>query len=233
LTTSSKDGITAPKLVYWIPKYILMKNDKPFSQLGYISPKLLCLAESQDKIGWRNFREGYISIQFYNIWKIHLAMLNSYLNGRDWTKQFISKLLHLMHSQWIHCNISLQDRRQGYLCNKQAADLLREIQELSELSPNKVPESSRFLLEINFTELTRSHIETQWYWTLIVHAALKAKQLEDKRGGRLKQICKRLNKNLHSRKKFGIMAVEQQLGWTACISSPELQTATTTATKQH
>jgi hypothetical protein len=55
------DRITAPELVYWIPKYILMRNDKPFSQLGCMSPQLRCLAESQDKIGWRNFTEGYVS----------------------------------------------------------------------------------------------------------------------------------------------------------------------------
>jgi hypothetical protein len=33
-----KDRIMAPKLLYWIPKYILMRNDKPFLQLGYMSP---------------------------------------------------------------------------------------------------------------------------------------------------------------------------------------------------
>ncbi len=33
-----KDGITAPKIVYWIPKYILMRNNKSFLQLGYMSP---------------------------------------------------------------------------------------------------------------------------------------------------------------------------------------------------
>jgi hypothetical protein len=129
----------APKLVCWIPKYILMRNDKPFLQLSYMSPQLRHLAESQDKIGWRNFTEGSISTHFYDIQKFHLAMSNSYLNGTDWTKQFISKLLLLTHSQWIYCNILLHDRRQGYLCNKQAANLLREIQELSELSPDKVP----------------------------------------------------------------------------------------------
>jgi hypothetical protein len=59
--------------------------------------------------------------------EFHLAMSNSYLNGTDWTKQFISKLLHLTHSQWMHHNILLYDRKQGYLCNKQAADHLREI----------------------------------------------------------------------------------------------------------
>jgi hypothetical protein len=158
-----KDGIKAPELVYWIPKYILMRNDKPFLQLDYMSPQLWHLAESQDKIGWRNFTEGYISTHFYDILKFHVAMSNSYLNGTDWTKQFISKLLHLMHSQLIYCNILLHNRRQGYLYSKQAAELLREIQELSEINPNKVPESSRFLLEINFTELTCSHLKTQRY----------------------------------------------------------------------
>jgi hypothetical protein len=78
-----KDGITAPELVYWIPKYILMRNDKPFLQLYYMSPQLRCLAESQDKKGWGKFTEGYISTQFYNIQKFHLAMPNSYLNGTD------------------------------------------------------------------------------------------------------------------------------------------------------
>jgi hypothetical protein len=94
-----KDRITALKLVSWIPKYILMRNDTPFLQLGYMSPQLRCLAESQDMIGWRNFTKWYISTQFYNIQKFHLAMSNSYLNRTDWTKQFISKLLHLTHSQ--------------------------------------------------------------------------------------------------------------------------------------
>jgi hypothetical protein len=33
------DGRTDPELTYWIPKYILMQNNKPFSQLGYMSNK--------------------------------------------------------------------------------------------------------------------------------------------------------------------------------------------------
>jgi hypothetical protein len=42
------DGRTDPELAYWIPKYILMQGDKPFSTMGYMSPKLKALAESQD-----------------------------------------------------------------------------------------------------------------------------------------------------------------------------------------
>jgi hypothetical protein len=143
-----------PELAYWIPKYILMRGDKPFLALGYMSPKLKTLAESQDKIGWRNFTEGHISIHFYEIQTFHLAMSSSLLNGTDWTKQFITKILQITHSQWIYRNILLQDTRQGYLHHKRADKLMKEMEVLADLSPEDVPEASRFLLEINFTELS-------------------------------------------------------------------------------
>ncbi len=155
------DGRTDPELIYWIPKYILMQNNKQFTQLGYMSKKMRTLADSQDKIGWRHFTEGYISSHFYNIQWFHLSMSSNYLNGADWTKQFISKIHQLTCSQWIYHNISLHNKRHGYLWNKQLESLLQTIAELSNLSLEEVPNNSRFLLEFNFTELTKAHLETQ------------------------------------------------------------------------
>jgi hypothetical protein len=103
----------------------------------------------------------------------------------------------------------LHNKKQGYIHKKQLEDLHQEINKLSNLRPKDIPESSRFLLEINFTELTSSHIELQACWTLAVQAALMAKQLVDKQGARLKQIRKRLNTKIPSRKKFGITAIKQ------------------------
>jgi hypothetical protein len=57
------------------------------------------LAKSQDEIGWRNFMEGRISTHFYSMQHYHLTLSASYLNGGDWMKQFIMKILHLTHSQ--------------------------------------------------------------------------------------------------------------------------------------
>jgi hypothetical protein len=51
----NQDYLTHLELAYWIPKYILMRGDKPFASLGTMSPKMRALAISQDKIGWRNF----------------------------------------------------------------------------------------------------------------------------------------------------------------------------------
>jgi hypothetical protein len=182
------DSQTDPELAYWIPKYILMRGDKPFLTMGYMSPKLKAIAESQDQIGWKNFTKGHISTQFYEIQAFHLAMSSSFHNGLDWTKQFITKILQIMHSQWINQNILLHDKRQGYLCNKRSEKLMKDMESLADLAPEEVLETSRFLLEINFTELSKYHIETQKYWTLAVNAALVAQNRKRTRGARAKRI---------------------------------------------
>ncbi len=105
------DWPTNPKLIYWIPKYILMRNGKQFSHMGHMAAKMRALAESQDKIGWKIFMEGYISCHFYTIQRFHVLMSSSYLNGSNWTKMFISKILHLTHSQRMYQNISLYDKK--------------------------------------------------------------------------------------------------------------------------
>jgi hypothetical protein len=182
----ARDNQTDPEILYWIPKYILMRGDRPLLVMGFMSPQFKALAASQDLIGWRDFMEGHISTHFYVIQSFHLAMSSSHLNGKDWTKQFISRILQLTHSQWIFQNISLHDKTHGFLRNKKADEILQLINEFSEVTPEEIPEDSRFLLKINFSELTKSHLENQTYWTLAMDAAIKAKALESARDAQAK-----------------------------------------------
>jgi len=207
----SRDNQTDPEILYWIPKYILMRGDKPLLEMGSMSPQFKALAASQDLIGWREFTEGYISTHFYVIQTFHLSMSSSYLNGVDWTKQLISKLLQIAHSQWIFRNFSLCDNTHGYLRNKKADKILQLINRFSEVAPEEVPEDSQFLLEIIFSELTNSHLETQTYWTLAMEAAVKAKALELAKGARAERRRFRLNTKIANQMKLGITAVEQQI----------------------
>ena len=149
--------------------------------MGAMSPRMKALAQSQDKIGYRNFMEGYISIHFYEIQNFHLAMSSSFLNGADWSKQFISKILHTTHSQWIFRNFSLHDNRNVYLHKKKAEEIALELELLAGLAPEDVPANSQFLLEINFSNLNKSNLESQKYWILAINAAPTA-QRRQKRG---------------------------------------------------
>jgi hypothetical protein len=207
----NQDYLTDLELAYWIPKYILMRGYKPFASLGTMSPKMRALTTSQDKTGWRNFMEGCISTHFYFIQHYHLALSGSCLNGSDWTKSLISKLLHITHSQWIYSNFTLHDKLCGYLHNKTLEDIQLTIEELAEMSPEDIPKESKFLLEINFGKLTKSHIENQQYWIIALQAAITAGRRSAAAGSRARRIRHRVNRKLPSRTKLGITAVEMQI----------------------
>ncbi len=179
--------------------------------------------------------EGYISSHFYNIQRFHLAMPSNYLNGADWTKQFISKILQLTHSQWIYHNISLNNKCHGYLQNKQLERLLQTIAELSNLSPEEVPNNSRFVLGFKFTELTKAHLEMQRYWTLAVNVALTTRQDKQQQGACIKQVWHKLNRKISSWKKLGIAEqLNTRSGSMACtaIQTPPSTTISPTPNKQ-
>jgi len=155
-----------------------MWGDKAFADMGAMSPKMKAVAQSQDKIGYRNFMEGYTSIHFYEIQNFHLAMSSRFLNGANWAKQFISKNLHITHSQWIFRNFSLHDKRNGYLHKKKVEEVALELKSLAGLAPEDVPAKSQFLLEINFNDLNKSNVDLQKYWILAINAALTTQQCQ-------------------------------------------------------
>ena len=118
--------------------------------------------------------QGCISTHFYFIQHYHLALSGSYLNGPDWTKSLISKLLRITHSQWIYRNFALHDKLCGYLHNKSPEDIRLTIEELAETSPEDIPKKSKFLLKMNFGSLTKSQIENQQYWIIALQVAVSA-----------------------------------------------------------
>jgi len=107
-----------------------------------------------------------------------------------------------------------------------AKEVLHHINSLSEVSPEELPESSRFLLEIKFSELSKHHLETQRYWTLAVVAALKANALEQARGARAKRVRQKLNTKVPSQRKLGIAASSTRSDRMGCIKQAPPATLT-------
>jgi hypothetical protein len=126
--------------------------------------------------------------------------------------------------QWMYRNISLHNKHQGYLCNEKLEDMLQEFIDPSDLSPDNVPESCRFLLEIDFTDLASTYLKTQCYLTLAVNAALTAQQLKNKRGACIKQVHHKLNRKIPSRQNLRITAVECQIRTDGMHQQPDLDT---------
>ena len=170
-----KDNNTDPELRYWVPKYIRGRGQILFSELGRMSSDVEKVAHDQDIIGWRNFMEGRICLQFVDTQRAHLSSSDSLLNTDMWMRTFISKLLHITHSQWILRNFMLHDAAAGFLRLKDRLDLITKIAELSTTNPNDLPEDSRFLLEIDTNRLAEGDVDGQDYWVHAMEAAIAAR----------------------------------------------------------
>jgi hypothetical protein len=90
-------------------------------------------------------------------------------------------------------------------------DIKQTIEELAETPPEEIPEGSKFLLEINFGDLTKSHIENQQYWIIAIREATTAGRQSTAAGSRARRIRHRVNRKLPSRSKLGITTVERQI----------------------
>ena len=118
--------------------------------------------------------EGRISRQFYRVQFCHLIHARSRITAESWTRTFISKLLHITHSQWIFRNFMLHGQTHGLLRMREKEAILLHIEELSLSNKNDLPEESRFLLEFDLGRLRRADYEMQCYWTAAVSAAREA-----------------------------------------------------------
>jgi hypothetical protein len=76
------------------------------SSIDGLPREFLRFAPSQDIIGWDNFLLGMVSMYMQPIQYSHLLVSSLMLNVDDWMSQFIGKLLHLTHGQWMYRNIS-------------------------------------------------------------------------------------------------------------------------------
>ena len=220
---------TNPELGYWIPKYILGRGLIPFAELGRMSPAMARLAASQDKIGWRNFMEGRISKHFYPMQQLHLTSSPSFLNGGDWMKTFISKLLHITHSQWIYRNITLHDRNRGVLRLKDRVALLREIEHLMLTEKRHIPSDCAFLLEFDMDKLKNSDLDGQQYWVYAVKAARKAGMRSSRRSRSARRASEGAlfrRRMMPPRESLGVTAVARQIQLDRCYcDGPEAERA--------
>lgn len=168
---------TDSELAYWLIKYIQGRGNLKFAELGPLTHDLREAAISQDNIGWRNMMEGQISSkEFYGIQCVHLSKSHSRINGNDWMKGLITRLIHISHSQWLFRNFTLHhDTQCGYNRLKDKQEVQLKILELSHTDPERIPEHSRFLLEIDTEILRNSDYETQIYWVTAMEAARRAR----------------------------------------------------------
>ncbi len=113
---------------------------------------------------------------------------------RDWVKTFISELLNISHTQWLFRNITLHDKRQGFIAATRKKELLAEIEKLHNTPIDDIPSESKFLLDCDLDELKAADNDYQEQWVEAILAARKA-------GLRLRRLNVRLHQQSRRRRR--------------------------------
>jgi hypothetical protein len=174
---------THPEISFWVPRYLKARARTTFCDLINYAPRSACismssqmkaLALSQDNIGWTHMLEGKISGHFRTIQSRHLRQRNARINGQDWVKMFITRLLKISHTQWIFRNLTLHDRNLGHLAQLRREELASELERLHSLDPDDVPRESQFLLDFDIDDLAEGDVFRQEQWIIAMRAARRA-----------------------------------------------------------
>ena len=171
-----KHDKTNRELCYWLIKYLHFRGERTMRSLGTMPPAIFQIAEDIDLIGWTDLLHGRIPVSLRIFQQDYCASMNSRMNGQDWARSFVTKLVDISHGQWMYRNFSLHSKTKGHLKLSRQADVLTEIARLSDCRPDDVPAESRFLLEVEVNTLDQKSLAHQEYWIAAMKAAVKAGQ---------------------------------------------------------
>lgn len=170
----AKNQKTDAELRYWLIKFLQFRGERSMSSLGTMSPSVEAIAKDMDLIGWTDLLHGRIPVSLRKFQQNYCASIGSRMNGSDWARAFVLKLLDISHGQWMYRNFSLHNKCRGHLKLTHQAEVLTEIAILSESRPEDIPPESRFLLEVETVNLDGQTLARQEYWVAAMKAALKA-----------------------------------------------------------
>ena len=206
-----KGGKTHYEIAYWIPKWIKCRGVRRLQDMGTMTGEMKMLAKSQDLIGYRHFMEGRISKVFWEMQSRHLALSPGHLNGTEWTKHFITRVLKITQSQWIYRNVSFHDKQHGYAKTKRVEELNHSIRQLSTTDPRALPKDCKFLLERDDNDLSTESVLKKEYWVKTMQAAIKAGRRIARRGKRARRTAEKVRKNTMRNERLGVFEVEREI----------------------
>jgi len=135
------------------------------------------MALSQDKIGWRRFLEGMISTEITSIQRQYIAVNGLRMSLDKWCTGLITRLLEIMHGQWLYRNCIVHDPVSGTIATAKKEELLVEIEHQRELGNAGLLEEDKHLAEVNLEEMATSSLPRDsgniiGYWPFKLHGTI-------------------------------------------------------------
>ena len=167
---------TEPELTYWLIRILRLRGSMQGIRLDQMSPEVEAVVRDIFRIGWVELLHGKIPRSLTSLQGNYCVSYRTHqgMTGQSWARAFIYQLLQISHAQWLYRNFTLHHSTRGYLATKARLEILHKISDLASVQASDIPESSQFLLEIDFKGLILSRLDRQSYWVAAMQAAIKA-----------------------------------------------------------
>ncbi len=133
---------------------------------------LFALARSTDLLGWDCFIEGRISREWIPAISPILAVSCSRLLVGSWGKTFITKLLNVVHKQWIYRNTLIHYRGKDGFIIPEHHEIINRIEEYFTIDPDSILPRHHHLLNTDFEALGSGPTSNCLLWLADVDTAL-------------------------------------------------------------
>ena len=172
---------TEPTLLASIITYIKYRGTISFYTATKNNYSLQVLASEQDAIGWDNFMEGRISLQFCEQQREYYIEQESRSSGIKWASDLISQLLLMIKTQWLHRNAVVHKRRRDGLKLEEGQRISNEIIDIIQEGTEVIDEEDQYLLDHSIEEINAWKGAKKKIWIRSMQAAknLKRKRIEE------------------------------------------------------
>ena len=140
---------------------LLRQDLTPLPSEAWITPAIM----QQNQIGWVNFLEGKIALEWQALQERHYLSLHSRRSGRSWASGLVTNLLEMCHSQWITRNRHyVHQYADNGLPLEEAAALVADIQEEFRLGTTSLHPDDHHFLATNAADVLSRTVSYQLAW---------------------------------------------------------------------
>jgi hypothetical protein len=108
-----------------IVEYVQRQGQETMEEIVQEAPRRFnAMGQSQDRIGGRRFLERMISKEITGLQQQYYALNGSKMSLEKWSLGLITRLLEIMHGQWVYCNFIVHDRVSSTIATARKEELI-------------------------------------------------------------------------------------------------------------
>ena len=165
-----------PEIILAICSYLRYRGRVTMKKICQDSHILTQFAKETDLLGWRNFTEARITNTLFLIQEEWLDTIGSKLSINSWTKQFLIKILNIIHHQWLYRNSRIHISHVEGLTFVTHERIMNHTKSLILTDPMDLLPQHRSLLQIDYEALGKGSTVNRQYWIAQIESALASRK---------------------------------------------------------